>query len=1482
MPSEGVQPLRINKGTTNTSPSKMSRPLSEISPMERRRNSPSFNQVTKQTMFNRDTSPYETSPFTNSPRLFWKNRDPTSPGRFSENTFERETTPSSSPRRSSIENLKKASRVKSSTMFAREQQQEYDPSQVPVVERPLASGRPLTLQSPIGSITSYTTNSPLKENAGFKGHRRGESQSKIPLLSPSKQQNKVLADISQPSSPTKSPAREGAASPTKSSLSQTSRYNINKQYEPDTSMFSDDEDIRSSTPRTLRRLAKSVTFDTAPPEINEYEMVTPDPSSIASGSREGSYDSEDYEDEFSFERGSSIDKDDSFDASLEDTDKTPVVLPGDWRHMSPSAANTSLADTFDDPFQPNETSPSATPRRPANLRSGSLNSDGEARPLPPLPGVTKSPSRRESGTGLTETADRINHAQRSRGSLGTPEVSKSDILKMRGDSMSLDDRLRLMGIGDSRDSLPSRQQMRKDQGLGIQVHVDEIEKEETSVLDEFSIPQISRESILRRVKSRNFEDEQDYDYGSTRSSPERTYDDITDLTNLDPDIPIPSRENSSQFDQYVASHPIKREYDSESESELDVYDIPDMYSTEPSPARNDVSERETSVIHHEIPRDTEDDEESRYSSQSDEENPTQVLSHSTTDDEGPPTPKQQDFSARKLEPESTKTQPEESKRMSLPEFSEFLNNSDFNFEFRNYTAPTANEIPKLAPLKTVEVEAMREALQRSLSPVSSLGEELEPPKIPGIGSDSEGSRCDTPDSVNSVIRHPIEPVQRDSPSIPEPVATIKAPGGKLKTRSSISPADAKAIAAARRQVSGEHPPPPPIPARNANRLSLNLESRPESSGSEGSSFGITQGEGSAVKRTGSLKKLDVPVSGISDDLSFGLDKEFDRVIEAQKKGYLMRQNTKVVVASSRQFSDEKAPGGAPAASRGTRSANSSPRKPSAEKTFTTEPWNGKVRRKSVRSNSGNGRRPVTGPAPPLPGQESNVAGGLGSVAEDAVIDDDEFDDGVERGRLFAKVVGVKDLDLPLPKSEQTWFQLTLDNGLHCVTTAWLELGRNAPIGQEFELTVYKDLEFHLTLQTKLEPPPKSQMRTLYQPTKAPKQHKSSTFSRVFGSPKKRKEQERRQQEEAEREAQRQQAELDAQRANHQPTAWELLHDLVGPDGSFARAYVSLKNYEDQAFGRPFTVDVPCFNEWAVEDASINSSVKSKRGGVVRRPPYMVGKLTLQLLFVPMPKNAKQDDMPKSMNACIRELKEAEEIKSKSWEGHLSQQGGDCPYWRRRFFRLNGTKLTAYHETTRQPRATINLAKASKLIDDRSALTQPTSTKSGGRRKSAFSEEEEGYMFVEEGFRIRFANGETIDFYADNAADKEGWMKVLADCVGKEAALTKGWADLVFQHEKAMQAAQKAQVQQQEPEYCQNPASSRKAALSQPEMQNHSRIKSAPNSPVKQHRERRMSDMGESAMGRPPAVPAKERKPIPSNPRERRNVQARDQIRSMIF
>jgi hypothetical protein len=156
--------------------------------------------------------------------------------------------------------------------------------------------------------------------------------------------------------------------------------------------------------------------------------------------------------------------------------------------------------------------------------------------------------------------------------------------------------------------------------------------------------------------------------------------------------------------------------------------------------------------------------------------------------------------------------------------------------------------------------------------------------------------------------------------------------------------------------------------------------------------------------------------------------------------------------------------------------------------------------------------------------------------------------------------------------------------------------------------------------------------------------------------------EKRQKEEEQRIAEQKQRDTQAKRLSTMPTTWDLLSPLAAEDGSFARSYVCLKEHETRCFGRPYVVDVACFNEWATEEANASSSVMSKRGNthVKRRAPYKVGKLQLQLLFVPKPKGAKDEDMPKSMNSCIREMKEAEQALARSWEGHLSQQGGDCP------------------------------------------------------------------------------------------------------------------------------------------------------------------------------------------------------------------------------
>ena len=766
-----------------------------------------------------------------------------------ENRDPKEDSPAPS-KRSSIENLKRASRVKNSNMFAREQKLEYDPT-APPVERPLAAGRPLSSQP------NYMASKPGD----------GDQTAKFPLSSPLKSLNRTAPQAEEtPSSPSKPPG-----SPSKSSLSKTSRYG--HVYDPENGIYSEDDDSFADKQlppgKSLHRHAKSVTFDAAPPQINEYEMTTPVPSSIASGSREGSYDSrEDDEDdeELSFERGSSMDRDDSFDASLEDTDKTPVVLPEDWRFMSPALATNELAEKSDDVFVDRISDLALKDRlspimdRESPRRTDSINSNGERRPLPPLPpswaGLGSSQAQSDT-TNVSQPADNLFSAQRNLPSPPRPApMSKIELQSMGSASMSMEDRLRLMMLHDPEkpQNAKSAAEMQRERRLRragaspdnnmekkggeIKIHEDGPGDDRVAGEQEYQLPRISRESILRKVKSQTLHDDYDYSSPVPSSSPERP-----PFANIDRDVPIPSLEDRAG--RIFADDGVMIKQEDDAESEVDVYAIPDMYQTRPlSPQPGE----DFSKVGGDEDNCREEDDESHYSTDLNER-----------ENEGPPTPR--------VTSPLTSTEENKSKRMSLPQFASMLGQDDFGLSLSSYMTPSP---PADEPVKAQQFPAL------PAMPVPTMARPLTPeeqlrPSIPGYGSDEE-----EPQTPESVIRHSISGLERsESPAIPEPSATIKAPGG-LKTRASLAPADARAMAEARRKVSGDQPDIPPIPAKHKNRTSIILEA-------DSTFFEHTEPDSQKqVKRKSSLVQLDITVDEMDEGLSFGLDREFDRLIEAQK------------------------------------------------------------------------------------------------------------------------------------------------------------------------------------------------------------------------------------------------------------------------------------------------------------------------------------------------------------------------------------------------------------------------------------------------------------------------------------------------------------------------------------------------------------------------------------------------------------------------
>jgi len=991
-------------------------------------------RIQKLTM-NTDSSPFQSSPLdsTTSPRLFWQNRNAS---KLAENNLYSGRSGSPSPtKRSSIERLEKASRVKNSTMFAREQKQEYDPTRVPTFERPLAKAQ--------GNAFGGAGHS------GFRSHGRSESQTTLPLSSPTKSISSPNGNQNRPPTPSKD-----QPSPTKSSLS-LSRFKNSYDSQND-DVFTDlsmDDTITTTDGRFLNRHPKSVTFDAAPPQVNEYEMATPDISSIGTNSREGSFESEEDEDLYGPYPNHEGDlQDDSFDATLEDTDKTPVVGPDDWRR--------DLDSRFDSSPMPDGDSGLPALSRPQHGRTNSSTSSGEHRPLPPLPGMSSGRSDSASSPGVPAAAERMLSSPRNLPSPPPASVTKSEMHNIGNASMSLEERLKLMMLSDeaspqsgekkaaktfaeqqrerrmrragARDRIvsatPEREQPEpKVNGKAVEVEeADEADDTlgEISGLDmDYQLPSISRQSILRRVNGNQTLDRQsDYNFASSPapdSSPERSVP-------YDPDVPIASIEDSvlDGYSELNEDSVIRHEIDddeADGDEKGDVYDLYERSEDDGADSDKDHGSDDSGSIY--------SDDLSRPQSSHVEEDATTTPRASSPVQEDEVT----NFSA------------------TLPQVNGSARTSDFTRSFQSYMLPKPKD-----PVSITHTEGRKE--DRGHDEAGRPQTPLQPVSKPeydgsGWGEPEEDEEEEEPGTPESVIHHPISDGESDyedeepieSPTVPERVATIKASSSKLKTRPSATPSDIEAMREARRQVSREVAPiVPPIPERHRSRMSRDLETEKLDS-STGSDF---------LERHPSFKHKSLT---LDLDLGLSLDHDFDRVIEAQKvrfqdltlnvdfttasanptgqassanqavndsnpttnnasslaasntnvttrkqRGYLMRQNTKLVTASDKDNEDLRT---------GTRSAGNSPVKQHRPQSWTVEPWNGKQKR-SIRKRHGPG---LGGPVPPLPGQESNAAAMNTVQEEDAP--DLGTDDCGERGRLFVKVMGVKDLDLPLPRSK---------------------------------------------------------------------------------------------------------------------------------------------------------------------------------------------------------------------------------------------------------------------------------------------------------------------------------------------------------------------------------------------------------------------------------------------------------------------------------
>lgn len=337
---------------------------------------------------------------------------------------------------------------------------------------------------------------------------------------------------------------------------------------------------------------------------------------------------------------------------------------------------------------------------------------------------------------------------------------------------------------------------------------------------------------------------------------------------------------------------------------------------------------------------------------------------------------------------------------------------------------------------------------------------------------------------------------------------------------------------------------------------------------------------------------------------------------------------------------------------------------------------------------------------------------------------------LDRGKLFFRVIRLKEIGLPEVSLRKALFNITLDNGVHCIKTPQYGLGATSvPIDKEFELTVDNSLEFILTMKALHEKP----KGTLMQVKERKVVKSRNRLSRMFGLkdvitvtkfvPK------------------------DA----HDP--WK---NKMATDGSFARCYVDLSQFEERVTGRAASFNLACFNEW---ETSLTGAVKS----------YQIAQLEVKMLFVP--RKDSFEILPTSIKSAYEGLEDLRSERSFQLDGFLHQEGGDCETWKRRFFKLRGTTLTAYSEYSQKTRARINLAKVVEVIYvDKENLD----------RSSVNYRNFSDILLMENAFKIRFANGEIIDFGAPNTEQKMRWIKAIQEIVYRNKFRRQAWVQTMLE------------------------------------------------------------------------------------------------------
>lgn len=355
----------------------------------------------------------------------------------------------------------------------------------------------------------------------------------------------------------------------------------------------------------------------------------------------------------------------------------------------------------------------------------------------------------------------------------------------------------------------------------------------------------------------------------------------------------------------------------------------------------------------------------------------------------------------------------------------------------------------------------------------------------------------------------------------------------------------------------------------------------------------------------------------------------------------------------------------------------------------------------------------------------------------------------EQGRLFIKLQDITGLRLPDLKKRKAKFQLVLDNGIHCIKTDFVDAGVHTtiPLNKEFELIVAEKLHIIITLKLKYDKPQPRQIEV----AEKKKVKSKGVMGKFMGKTETKV----------------------VKKMVTQPAEEDTLASYVASDGSFSKLKINFDDYKAQIFAKPSTYSLTCFNEW--------KTTKTGAGVVKNYKPIPICSLNMKMMFVP--RTTEHEVLPISIGNAMAQLKQVRKLTDVRNEGYMSQEGGDVEMWTKRFYKLDNYDLFAYNISSNKLKAKINLKKVVEVSSPGTVSAAASSTPhmaiasvkgdAGSPTKKRDITDIDG-MILNNGFRIRFSNNETICFGCDNTGERDRWVNCIEQLIMLSRSQKQPW------------------------------------------------------------------------------------------------------------